>query len=351
MLLTRYWLPIFLLFLMASVASAQIVIYPANDQESGIGSVQVDVSGGACQPPFVSRAVGSGGGMVVGDDSVAAAGGHYTEIALLSFDTTSMVSDVYRLVVQELTGNGTPFVDLGEVTLEYHTSDQWNPVWQDIPDDVLGSFTFLGNYDRNELFSPAGIDVTAAIGAVLSDPGHKRYLFFRLRFDNCNDGDDENDSVALISAANGSGRPFIWAASGGLPDADASLAGSWWNPDRNGEGFVLEVFVNNLGQTIVVVYFYTYADDGSGAPVYLVGAAPLSGAGATIEVVSTNGGEFGSQFDSDSVSMPVWGTLTLNFVSCTQIDIAYDSPEYGAGTLTVERLAELGKGVNGICSL
>ncbi len=337
-----------LLTLGASVF-AEAIFYPVNDGEFDPSSMQVVATVGSCQPPFA--AVGGSTAPDLGDEGVAAAGGLYTSIALLSFDTTVFADAQYRLHLAESWSESSAFDDLGNVILEYHTSDSPVPDWAVVPDDVLGAYTYHGDYDEASFYSAEGIDITSMISAVLADVAHHRYLFLRMRFAGCNDGDDESDRTRINMIAGDPERVHISGASAGLPVIDATLAGSWWNPLRNGEGFVFDIFENDDGDTIVVVYFYTYANDGSGAPIYLVGAAPVNGSTAQIEVVRTSGGAFGSHFDPAQVAMPVWGTLTVTFVSCSQIDVSYDSPDYGAGTLSVERLAEVGKHSNGICAL
>ena len=47
------------------------------------------------------------------------------------------------------------------------------------------------------------------------------------------------------------------------------ISGVWFNPESTGEGFVVEVIEDGRG----VVYWFTYAADGSGEQVWLTGDA------------------------------------------------------------------------------
>lgn len=153
------------------------------------------------------------------------------------------------------------------------------------------------------------------------------------------------DSSCTFSAT--SSAPFYAQGTGG-GGTDVSLQGSWYNPDRSGEGFVFDFFTSGPDHG-VVVYFYTY--NLSDEPMYLIGSmtdiSPGSFDPISVEVVKTQGTSFGSVFDADSVVREMWGTLTIEFDSCNSATVSWDPvvSGYEAGSTDIVRLVPLGSGV------
>jgi hypothetical protein len=137
-------------------------------------------------------------------------------------------------------------------------------------------------------------------------------------------------------------------SSTGWGGVDVSLQGSWFNPERDGEGFVLDFF-NADGKAGVIAYFYTY--DLEGNQLYLVGSTdqivPGSLDTVSIEVIKTEGTVFGSQFDRTDVKRTVWGTLEIDFIDCGTAIVAWFPvlDGYEAGSSEVIRLADLPEGI------
>lgn len=130
----------------------------------------------------------------------------------------------------------------------------------------------------------------------------------------------------------------------GWGGVDASLIGTWWNPDRDGEGLVVD-FYTGPG---IIVYFYTY--DLENNPMYLVGATEIpinSAAPIVLEVVRTRGTSFGSGFDKNSVIREAWGTLTIEFINCGQARMDWNPvmPGYEKGGTDLERLVPPAAGI------
>ena len=92
------------------------------------------------------------------------------------------------------------------------------------------------------------------------------------------------------------------------------ISGTWYNDDRAGEGFVLDVAPRDEDQWELVASDYTY--DGAGNQVWLIGNAQAEGDHAEVIVFITSGGEFGVDFNPDTVSRMEWGTLTFSFGDC-----------------------------------
>jgi hypothetical protein len=93
------------------------------------------------------------------------------------------------------------------------------------------------------------------------------------------------------------------------------LSGNWWGgKTRSGEGFLIDVAHNLMGDTIVVVSFYTY--DSLGNQVWLIGSGTAVGNSAEVTLVMPAGAMWGDDFDpGDNVETP-WGTGTFTFTSC-----------------------------------
>jgi hypothetical protein len=154
------------------------------------------------------------------------------------------------------------------------------------------------------------------------------------------------DAVCTFQAAQ-AGSQFLKAGTIGWGGVDVSLGGSWWNPNRSGEGFVFDFFTNGA-RTGVVVYFYTY--DLNRNPIFLVGSAdvvPGTTAPVVVDVKKPRGASFGPGFDPADVVREPWGTLTVEFLDCANARVSWVSTiaGYGSGTTNITRLVPLGTGI------
>ena len=89
-----------------------------------------------------------------------------------------------------------------------------------------------------------------------------------------------------------------------------ALSGTWYNPDRDGEGFIIDVA--NAGN--IVISFYTY--DNTGQQMWLIGTGDVDGSVAVIDFYVTEGGFYGSGFDPELVNRAFWGTGIFTFSEC-----------------------------------
>ncbi|MEM9302186.1 MAG: hypothetical protein AAGE01_08755 [Pseudomonadota bacterium] len=117
------------------------------------------------------------------------------------------------------------------------------------------------------------------------------------------------------------------------------LTGSWYNIARQGEGVFVEVFEEDDGDRGLFVAWYTYRD---GAQQWLVGSAEFApGArSVTVPVLRTSGASFGSEFSTFDVVEEPWGTLTLGWLSCARLELAYEGLDE-AGSLSLSRLTTI----------
>ena len=100
------------------------------------------------------------------------------------------------------------------------------------------------------------------------------------------------------------------------------LTGNWWGgPDKNGEGFLLEV-ADAAGASTLVVSFYTY--DPAGNQVWLIAVGPATtGMTSDVSVFIAEGREWGEDLNQANFTIP-FGTGTFTFPAC----------DVGAFTLT-----------------
>lgn len=126
------------------------------------------------------------------------------------------------------------------------------------------------------------------------------------------------------------------------------FSGAWYNPERAGEGFIVEV----LSDGKAVVYWFTHKPDGSGEQAWMIGVGearwvmPLPPNTTNVsltfdEVYQPVGGQFGPAFDPAELEMVDWGELSMHFRAPNSGEIQWDShlEEYGAGSYAIERLA------------
>jgi hypothetical protein len=119
---------------------------------------------------------------------------------------------------------------------------------------------------------------------------------------------------------------------------ETALSGNWYDPTRSGEGFTITV-QNDLSTSYE---FFTYTPDGKQA--WLVGQAPISrDAGGTSfsgngPLYITEGARFGNAFSESDVRVTSFGSLSLKFLSCSELVVTYNTP-WGQGTNRLVRIA------------
>ena len=106
---------------------------------------------------------------------------------------------------------------------------------------------------------------------------------------------------------------------------DRLLNGNYFNPERDGEGLQLAL---ELDPDIWALSFYTYLN---GKQVWLIGAGEREGDRIHFDPMSiTSGGQFGPAFDKDDIEVTTFGTITLDFADCNNLEVSIDSvlPEF-----------------------
>jgi hypothetical protein len=124
---------------------------------------------------------------------------------------------------------------------------------------------------------------------------------------------------------------------GTVATGEAAYSGAWFNPSRDGEGFVVEI----VDESQVLAYWFTY--DLDGRQMWLLGVGQLNGSlQATIPMQKTSGGRFGDALDPQSVVLEEWGEVTIRFDGCKDASFAWVAPyPYDAGSYELIRLTTL----------
>lgn len=127
-------------------------------------------------------------------------------------------------------------------------------------------------------------------------------------------------------------------------NSNQSFSGAWYDPERDGEGFVVEVLEDGRG----LVYWFTYRPDDSRHQAWMIGDGEFSGQTLQIDnLIRPTGGRWGDNFDAGAVDLNHWGTLTLEFfdngsghVSWNSVDEGFGSGDHPIKRLSIPRLAE-----------
>jgi len=113
-------------------------------------------------------------------------------------------------------------------------------------------------------------------------------------------GSDETISYQITSES--LGDPFV---------IEAGTSSAWYDPDRNGEGFLLEILADNRA----VMYWFTY--DTEGQQDWYIAEGEIRGNRILFpELVQASGGEFGPGFDPDQVTRTVVGSASFIWSGC-----------------------------------
>ena len=136
------------------------------------------------------------------------------------------------------------------------------------------------------------------------------------------------------------------AGHGAAPKALAPLwvgpafSGTWFNPERSGEGWVLEV----LDDGSALLLWFTYPPAGSPAQQAWIIAQEGRIEGDRIRFANastTRGPRFGAGFDPARLEFIPWGTIEFRFTSCNAGEVTYAGPPaWGAATRSITRLTE-----------
>jgi len=115
------------------------------------------------------------------------------------------------------------------------------------------------------------------------------------------------------------------------------LSGSWYDPSHAGEGYVLEILINNTA----LVYWFSFDTEGNRR--WFFGTGQIQGDKLVFnEMLTTSGGVFGEGFDPNDVEVSPWGSLELELL-CDSGSAGFVPTVEGfpAGALDLTRLTYL----------
>jgi len=121
-------------------------------------------------------------------------------------------------------------------------------------------------------------------------------------------------------------------------EISADVAGTWYTPGRNDEGFLVEPQADGR----VLVTWYTYPLPGeAGDQLWLYGVGELVGNGfATETLLRLDGGGFAGNFDPARMTRTSWGKLTMVHDGDDRATLRFEGPPgYGSGTRALVRLS------------
>lgn len=114
----------------------------------------------------------------------------------------------------------------------------------------------------------------------------------------------------------------------------SNYSGSWFDPQRAGEGWMLA----QHGSDDAFVAWFTY--DAVGDQAWMVGSGRIVDDAIEFSMLRPLGGAFGPGFDPSSVENTPWGTLLFEFADCDAAVVTFesDNPGFESGTADAVRL-------------
>lgn len=122
--------------------------------------------------------------------------------------------------------------------------------------------------------------------------------------------------------------------------ANLGHTGSWFNPETDGQGFIIEIApeVPGLEGPQMVVYWFTYADGAPGGVEthrWYQATGSIGFPSSVLDVFVVTRGVFD---DPNPVDFRTGGTITVTFTSCTKGTIEYNLDLDGNGTVETQGL-------------
>jgi hypothetical protein len=140
--------------------------------------------------------------------------------------------------------------------------------------------------------------------------------------------------------------PLLRAASPASDPPGAQIrachSGNWYDPAQNGHGLFVDVFqIDGVRQLAVAWYVF----DG-GDPLFLVGAGPIEGDTATLDLAISRGPSFPPDYRASDLVRQRWGSARVRFTGDDTGEFAWNPAVsgYTAGSMPLRRLtAQVGR--------
>lgn len=240
------------------------------------------------------------------------------------------------------------------VTVYWFTHLDDEPYW------LFGSFEYEGDlFDQTGLLAFGMLEVSGTGFGEAFDPDQIE-LFDRgilsFVFDGCNKAsatweppedsdllgsetlvyDLQRITLGLDGVPCGNETPQNIQSADGAPLLQGALSGSWFDPSRNGEGFVVE-FGQNPDSPVATAYWFTHRD---GAPYWLIGISPYVGDEPLLdfELLEVSGTGFGADFDPEGYTIETWGEISFGFIDCNEGLAVWGDQEGNTGVYSLQRI-------------
>lgn len=121
---------------------------------------------------------------------------------------------------------------------------------------------------------------------------------------------------------------------------DATVSGTWFNPQRSGEGWMIQA----VAPDTVIIDWLTYPPaNSSDEQVWIYGVGRIHGSSILIEDAFTvEGLDFTSEIAPAAIPLTPWGSYTISFQDCDNAVVDYTArPGYGAGSIAIQRLTSI----------
>lgn len=117
-----------------------------------------------------------------------------------------------------------------------------------------------------------------------------------------------------------------------------AFSGTWYAPERSGEGFALQILDN--GSAIALWFTYPPAGSAQQQAWMLAQDGRIEGDRVRFSnVYTTRGPRFGAGFDAGQLQLIPWGTIEFRFTGCNDGEVSYAGPAaWGSGAYLVTRL-------------
>lgn len=121
---------------------------------------------------------------------------------------------------------------------------------------------------------------------------------------------------------------------------DACLSGTYFNPEQNGHGIMLEVLGENA-DSVVLTWFVYY----QGQQFWLLATGPINGGEASLSTIYTQGTDFPPNFDSSQLQTIQWGNIELKKIDDNNIKLEWmpnaSQSGFNNGNINMQRLTRI----------
>jgi hypothetical protein len=195
--------------------------------------------------------------------------------------------------------------------------------------DLLGGCTTAAHGCFAATRSVADVNLISGAATILIYAARDTSVAFRNGF-----------SVKLRGSSQALAIPAVTGVAPGVT-LSGRLNGAYYDPNRSGEGFMVDFFDVSPTRQHVFVSWYTYDDNGN--QVFVVGNTDVT-PGATsvsIPLISTRGGRFGNAFRSADIVRTPWGSMTIRFPNCSTAVVDFTRTLGSvSGSFTLERFGQ-----------